>query len=558
MSALEKMRGANQGKLPEKKEAVTGGLSAMRQANSDRVLGTYKNYQIDSHNSQVRAFQESYQRTVTRTGLWDKDESLFKKVTSPVRSAWGGAKESWQNRSEKDFKGAFLEGQAVKTGGEMMAETLEDSSKRIQEMMEAYTNPNLEAGSKQVLYDAFKGTVSGGMGLVNAAFTPITAPLHGASEIPVLGYLADAINAGFAGIGAPFGDAAVEIVEKIPMSEEKKVEMMELADEVGNLIGMIVGGKVIHTQVKKSEIVPKLKEKVDTFSKKLVEESRRINYKRKGYEPYTEETALETIDWGDSAIPKRLHEQANFKDISFDGKRIEPVKTDSTKTDSVNEQARAGEIPVSTETGKQTESSKQSETAPQKEVVGGPEFMQPVGGGKSAPSRVAERIESNLSDGMKNEFGKIPLLEGTNWDFQSRQVLNHINKDPVSAWNVAMGRENAPTGILEIGFWKEMKLRAEAAGDVTAMKELASSPITGFIKRMGQEIGFLFDVDKGSAVGIMQEVISTRRANWEKKHKGMDPEIEVAEVARQIRAEIKKGTSSQKSWEKVLKDLTCK
>jgi hypothetical protein len=86
-------------------------------------------------------------------------------------------------------------------------------------------------------------TGEAGLGIINAAFLPITAPLQGATRLPVVGSAAELINRFFGVLGTVGADVGEGAIEALPIKNETKKVITPLAQEVGALVAQIAAGK---------------------------------------------------------------------------------------------------------------------------------------------------------------------------------------------------------------------------------------------------------------------------------------------------------------------------
>jgi hypothetical protein len=261
--------------------------------------------------------------------------------------------EGWKSHkgSDRSFKSAFLEGAPVKVGGQVVSDTLEDQTERMgsafRPAIEGYLNGDMKKA------DVVAGLGNYVMGIVNMGFSPVSGALKGAESIPVLGLVATGLNKFAAGLAGTGANAAVSFIDSLPegvMDQETTDKLTPLANEVGSLVGMLLGfkaagkglGKVGESRFVKPRIEAldaKLKEmgelikndpKLSTEVARFVAEqgpvrnvpitsetpnSRQIPVtpnqkqavyaKKMGYEPYQDPRTLPVIDMGDGKTTPR-------------------------------------------------------------------------------------------------------------------------------------------------------------------------------------------------------------------------------------------------------------
>lgn len=258
----------------------------------------------------------------------------------PIKSFVEGFKE--YKGEDRSFKSAFVDGDPVKEGGKMWSDSVVNLADRISKAVET---PNTSWAD----YAADTGSVL--LGGVNVALAPIMGAMKGIENIPVLGAAATLTNKLAAGLFGVGGNSAVSALRAAPfISDETKVKLEPVVEELGGLISTIVGfkyagkygGKVkakyidprtAKMQVKMQEISrmigedPKLKAEIGMFVTKhgpmrtlpvtsetpgstqipATPNQKHGAYARsQGYEPITPDSQLPVISIGDKAPPKEL------------------------------------------------------------------------------------------------------------------------------------------------------------------------------------------------------------------------------------------------------------
>lgn len=79
---------------------------------------------------------------------------------------------------------------------------------------------------------------------LNVLFSPVTAALKAVQGVPVIGQLADGLNRVFTALGAGGGDAAIDGLNVLPISQEHKDAIAPLVRQLGALAVQIAVGKV--------------------------------------------------------------------------------------------------------------------------------------------------------------------------------------------------------------------------------------------------------------------------------------------------------------------------
>lgn len=134
-------------------------------------------------------------------------------------------------------KQSFNPLEALKTGYQTVRETISDSARRNLEAISKVRDPKVSTLKKATAVG------EAGMGVLNAVFLPITAPLQGAAKLPVVGSVAEVVNRLFGVLGVVGSDALEGYVEALPVSDKTKATITPLAKEVGALAAQVVAGK---------------------------------------------------------------------------------------------------------------------------------------------------------------------------------------------------------------------------------------------------------------------------------------------------------------------------
>ena len=173
---------------------------------------------------------------------------------------------------------------------------------------------------------------------------------------------------------------------------------------------------------------------------------------------------------------------------------------------------------------------------------------------------LAEGIEANaIEKGLTDGFGDLPEYRQVSMADQAAKAADFINQDYDAAKDVAMGRANAPKGLLPESVLVGVEKRATAEGDVQTLHDLATgSKLISQATTMGQRIRTLGERDPLSPVTHIQDVQDARTADL--KARKIDPvQAKAAEVSN-MKAEVKRTAASAKkpTWDNFIQQITCR
>lgn len=495
------------------------------------------------------------------------------KPPSLLSSVIKGGKEGYEavKPREKSLKNLF--GPVQKEIATEVASTWKDSFDRFVSVMDTANDPEATP------LDLSLKTGEAAVGVVNAAFAPMTAALKGAATIPKIGHVADAVNIFFSALGSGASTVAIEQgVDRLPVSEQTKEKIRPLAGELAALAAQIAAGKAGEVgatkfRAKQAEATQAIKDDI-AVQVKIADEGplpknpikspndKHAEYARsQGYEPYMAVEELPIIKFGPKAkeemptIQTRIRESANFPE----GMKLVPDTTPK-----FTPAVRGGFL----------ESVKRPEAAT--EPVSKTQFSQPITeGAPQAPlspvastgevktSRLAENVETNAVERrlVESETGNLPEYRQANMAEQAQRASQLLNESPEQALRIALGEETAPIGIIPEAVFVAVENRAIMSGDgVTMMKLARESNLSTQATAMGQRIRTLGERDQLSPVKVMSDVTETRAKSF-KKTTGKDYETVKAEFKKEesasLEKELKKAASKRQDWESFMKDLTC-
>lgn len=165
----------------------------------------------------------------------------------------------------------------------------------------------------------------------------------------------------------------------------------------------------------------------------------------------------------------------------------------------------------------------------------------------SGPARDIETraIEEELTD----EFADKAEYETANVKHEAEVVQRVMDEDYARAKRIAYGREE-PTEGRRVSYFKGVRIRAFAEGDVETLRRLANSNIAKEISEAGQTLRLFQDYDLNDPVSIMRSIDETR-----KKQSKRQTERTMRDILKQIDDVIKE---SPEAVDRFLKEIECK
>lgn len=409
---------------------------------------------------------------------------------------------------------------SLSAGWDTISSTVQDLAKRI-------TDAGATLNSNAPILDKVTSEGNVALGLVNTAFLGVTAPLIAARGIPVVGYVADAVNNFFGVLSAGGAGYADTAVDSLPFSDATKAKIRPLAEQVGALIAQTKAGDLVHS--KATELVTKSKALTEVIhtgiqdAKATIEKTSvggdpaqakvapfdytktpaevHADYaKSQGYEPYTPHESLPTIDAGPSARETLPTIQAEPKPSTKLGDlTIEPIKEPIKQP----VQAPAPEAPTApTEIPQET-----PEITPIKSEAAAPEGQTPSGVAKSIE---AKAIEANLTKGFKDVAG----YDASTIKEQAQLFSESAAKGPEEILAQIKGDKPLPEGQKSAPFVvaaeKYIKDNPEIARQYDLPYELGKSPHTSSFSESASNLGLSQNRVQDSATAKIQEIRKAR------------------------------------------------
>ncbi len=450
-------------------------------------------------------------------------------------------------------------------------------------------------------------------------FSPVSGTFEAAQDFPVLKQVADAINVPFSVLGLAGAYGSGKVIDVLPISQASKDILKKPVADLGSLAAQVfVGGKIMeyagdrigkgtditpseatkivadvkanHPEVfvKAADVPPGETGFTDTVQVPTKEpavvtrQSTKVHadyLKEMGYEPYTPPKDLPVIEMGKRA-PEKLP-VIDYGDTAPRARKVpgdvtfepipqvaESLATEATKYSTAKEFVKAVDeqkinVPkevIQPKISKQTSLEKFYETSTKPaEPVLKVNVDKPIGTGETRKSTLASKVEANaIENKLTSTFGKLPEYRRVNLKEQAEFAADIIRNDPQKALDMALGKEPVPSHILPESIFTAIEEHAIQTKNVEMMRQLATeSPLSLEATAMGQRIRALGERTQDSPVRMIQDIKETRQAALEKKTKGTVSKAR-AEIAKDIKTEIKKSVSSRVSWEEFINEVQCK
>lgn len=168
-----------------------------------------------------------------KPGFWSElGTDVWKAIKEPFLSA--PAKQVGEIPTLTTVEGGK---EALQAGVDVLSSAIQDSANRNIKAIEGWTDPNTGKLQEAV------NIGSAGVGILNALFAGMTAPIKVATKLPTVENIAKSAESFFGAIGVTGGKISKKSIDVLPISDEAKEIITPLAEEIGALAAQIVGGK---------------------------------------------------------------------------------------------------------------------------------------------------------------------------------------------------------------------------------------------------------------------------------------------------------------------------
>lgn len=288
-----------------------------------------------------------------------------------------------------------------------------------------------------------------------------------------------------------------------------------------------------------------------------------------GYEPYTPESELPTIQAGKT--PKAASD--GLPVIQTEAPAEGAAKAPPGYTYAPVEPAVAASAGASAEAAPAVVPSVDGEpiappkpvsaaAAPKEATIPGDKGAKPVKVAGNLPaasegdvlnSRAAKLEKAAIERKLVNSLGDLPTHSRIDMAEQADSALEYAVMHPEHALRVALGDSAPPDHILPEAIYTALETKAIREGDVDTIQKLAKSRIP---TAAGQALKALDSVDPDSPVAIIRKLNDTLGEAFKKKT-GKDPVKAVREEVDAQRTFIRKAASKRPSWEEFIKEVQC-
>lgn len=425
-----------------------------------------------------------------KPGFWSElGTDVWKAIKEPFLSA--PAKQVGEIPTLTTVEGGK---EALQAGVDVLSSAIQDSANRNIKAIEGWTDPNTGKLQEAV------NIGSAGVGILNALFAGMTAPIKVATKLPTVENIAKSAESFFGAIGVTGGKISKKSIDVLPISDEAKEIITPLAEEIGALAAQIVAGKYTGNMLesKKSELATKSAQVEHIINDNKID-------------PHF-----------DSTPP------GGKTSVGITESQKPPIETEA-----INKQE-----PVTTPTV--------SGVSPAGEVVK-TDVMQ--------KSSLAETTKTEAQAvGMKVDFEDMPGYSQRNQTTAAKLADDFVSNSPDNAKAVLEGNMNPPDGLLVGDVYSAIKRTYLKTGDVTGIMGLIRSKANDVATYFGQQVK-AFDsgiriTDPVAAI----KIISESRA----KNKGIkNVESIVAKESSSIKESVKKSLRDNRTWEDFVNQIKC-
>lgn len=461
--------------------------------------------------------------------------------------------------------------------------------------------------------------MSAGLGALNVAFSPATALIKGAEQIPVVKVGAQLVDTVFQKVGNVGGVVGSEIIDRLPVSDETKKALKPPVTELFGLLSQIILGKAGHEVVGKmdslhsniSDIVksdPAVRN-IEVKSQAPGENPIKVNTPTtkhadyaasQGYEGYIPPSELPVIDAGakpksalpviqtEPAAPTKLgsfvyedlpvSEITKIVDNSID-KRISGIRERSLNyfldnpAEITSTPIRIREVDghLTIEDGRhrlqaakdlnisnlKVEDVTPRYTGQSSGILDTLKTRSIEGTGEKKVRGLSAGVDATaVENKLTSGFGDLPEYKVMDIKAQAQKALDLIKADYERAKRVALGQETSPQGLHPEAVFTAVEAHATKMGDVRTLRDLATrSHLTEAATSMGQRIKLLDERNPDSPVKAIRDVAKAREEAAKRSTK--DVKKVIKDTAKDIKAEVDKAKPKKQDWQTFIRELQC-
>lgn len=441
---------------------------------------------------------------------------------------------TYESGAGKDFLKAFPS--TIKTLAELQIDPLTlkaDPKKTLSSAMDTLTGalkqqlPQVKdnASFSERLGAFLKGTAQIG----GAVFSPISAFFKGAEQLPVLGSISKLITLPFSVMGDAGPDTAKVLVDKLPIPQSAKNNIVDGLGEVFALAGQLAAGKVLSVgQDKINELTKTFgTEDAKTIVSKAQELAKESSKETKPLEvpketPKTNNVAVETLSAQKSGEIKGAF--SNYKKIGQEEGNRTPYESLQTTRDTGSLHSATESIAQPTEKAPVPLERLPKEGEAYKELPMSTPASREKGLIKSAGTGEKIATSQATAQRMSEKYGlnpEHPEYNKLNTKEDIKKAASFTTGNYDVAKKIALGKETPPPEQTITRIRDAVIAKAELEGDYQTLSDVINTKITAGT-RYGQEIQAYSDMttNEHSAEVYMRKLIKDRYKSAAKKYSG--------------------------------------
>lgn len=169
------------------------------------------------------------------------------------------------------------------------------------------------------------------------------------------------------------------------------------------------------------------------------------------------------------------------------------------------------------------------------------------------PSMLGLRVDQTSIEKGLGELQSIPGYEKMNMKEQAQRASDLINSDPQKAYDIALGKAEAPKGLTAESVFKAVEKSITKPEQAI---ELANSPLVSEASKLGQRIKSLDVKTSESPIEAIKQVMDARRKTIQTTL-GKTIEKATTDTIKQIKESIKKASPTKQDWASFIKEIQC-
>lgn len=180
------------------------------------------------------------------------------------------------------------------------------------------------------------------------------------------------------------------------------------------------------------------------------------------------------------------------------------------------------------------------------------------GNGEMKTRGLSKSIEKAAVDkNLVKDLGELPQYKTTNWQDQFSKADEIIKNDPGLAKDIAMGKTEAPKGVLPEAVMIKLQKEATKNSDINLIRELSRSGLTAEASVHGARIGILSQIDPYDPVNAIRDVIQVREEVAKRRNGVKALDSVKKSITGKIKEEITKNLPTKQNWTDFIKSIEC-